>query len=205
MLVRSARRRQIFSTGSSRKTQFAPRAAGHNSTPKVPLRDAWSRTHWDWRGSIWDPGSNWSVSCWCSTALCWLRTVLLVRCQSRDGGAGSSLLQRILEARGGSRDGETQALEGDAQAASFFCTFASGSPCRWVTQDFLVLLRRRHGRPAGGGGRNRVTRARCQPRRFSSGWHVCSRRITRTDALISFPVPPKKIHIMMDPRHQTRT
>ena len=29
-------------------------------------------------------------------------TVLLARCQSRDAGAGSSLLQRILEARGGS-------------------------------------------------------------------------------------------------------
>ena len=33
------------------------------------------------------------------------------------------------------------------------CTFASGSQCRWVTQDFLVLLRRRHGRPTHGGGR----------------------------------------------------
>ena len=29
-------------------------------------------------------------------------TVLLARCQSRDASAGSSLLQRILEARGGS-------------------------------------------------------------------------------------------------------
>ena len=43
-------------------------------------------------------------------------TVLLARCQSRDAGAGSSLLQRILEARGGSSDGETEPLEGDAQA-----------------------------------------------------------------------------------------
>ena len=44
-------------------------------------------------------------------------TVLLARCQSRDTGAGSWLLQRILEARGGSSDGETEALEGDAEAA----------------------------------------------------------------------------------------
>ena len=67
MLRRSARRRQIVSTDSSRKT------AGQNATPKVPLRSAWARTLWDWRGSIWDPGSNWSVICWCNAKLCWLR------------------------------------------------------------------------------------------------------------------------------------
>ena len=69
----SARRRQIVSTETSRKTAFAPRTAGQNSTSKVPLRDAWSRTLWDWRCSILDPGSNWSVSCWCGTTICWLR------------------------------------------------------------------------------------------------------------------------------------
>ena len=41
MLGRSARRRQIVSTESSRKTAFASRTAGQNSTPKVSLRDAW--------------------------------------------------------------------------------------------------------------------------------------------------------------------
>ena len=46
-------------------------------------------------------------------------TVLVASCKSRDAGAGSSLLQRILDARGGSSDSETEALEGDAQAASF--------------------------------------------------------------------------------------
>ena len=44
------------------------------------------------------------------------RTVLVA---SRDAGAGSSLLQKILESRGSS-DGETEALEGDAQAGPFF-------------------------------------------------------------------------------------
>ena len=64
-------------------------------------------------------------------------TVLLARCQSRDAGAGSSLLQRILEARGGSflHFGEWQSV-------------SLGNP-----RFFLVLLRRRHGRPARGGGR----------------------------------------------------
>ena len=45
--------------------------------------------------------------------------VLVARSQSRDASDGSSLLQRILEAHGGSSDGETEALEGDAQAAFF--------------------------------------------------------------------------------------
>ena len=49
MLGRSARRRQIVSTERSRKTAFAPRTAGQNSTPKVALRDAWSRTLWERR------------------------------------------------------------------------------------------------------------------------------------------------------------
>ena len=56
-------------------------------------------------------------------------TVPLARCQSRDAGAGSSLLQRILETRGGSSVGETEALESDAHAAFILhlCEWQSAS------------------------------------------------------------------------------
>ena len=63
-------------------------------------------------------------------------TVLLARCQSRDAGAGSSLLQRIFETRGGSSDGE-QKLWKVTPKLHLLCTFVSGSPCRWVTHDFF--------------------------------------------------------------------
>ena len=82
---------------------------------------------------------------------------------------GSSLLQRILDARGGSSDGETEPLEGDAQAAFFFCTFVSGNPCCWVTQDFFGVTQTKTWSASSWTWLNRVTRARCQPRRFSSG------------------------------------
>ena len=60
--------------------------------------------------------------------------------------AGSS---RVPEARGGSSVGETEALEGDAHAASVFAL----SRVAIRTQDFLVFLRRRQCRLIGGGGR----------------------------------------------------
>ena len=43
----------------------------------------------------------------------------------------------VLEARGGSSDGETEALEEATPKLHFFCTFESGSQCRWVTHRFF--------------------------------------------------------------------
>ena len=76
----------------------------------------------DWRCSILDPGSNWSVSCWCRTTLCWLRRdsssrpLPKSRCRR---WVFASAKNTCSSPRRGS-DSETEALEGDAQAASFF-------------------------------------------------------------------------------------
>ena len=59
----------------------------------------------------------------------------------------------VLAARGGSSDGETEALEGDAQAAPFFAPLRVAVRVAGKPKVFWVFLKRRRGRPARGGGR----------------------------------------------------
>ena len=174
---RCARRRRIVLTTTSRKTTFAPGPTGHNCTPKMLFGDAWSRTLWDWRGNILDPEKNWFAKCWC---LCWLlkdnssrpRPELRWR---RWVFASANPTQSSRTAAATAR----QKLWKLTPKLHLFYTFASGNSCRWVTSDFCVLLRRRHGRPTGARGRIVLPE---------------HRRISKTDAQIL----QKKIHAHHD-------